>query len=103
MSYVNTGIKRAKTLTIDKQVSGFSMSGYPKIYDITAAFTGGGSSYGVLNNQEFQELTESDYLERLADFKIYVQTAEGIASVDDITEAAAEAYVTDTTTCPIGT
>jgi hypothetical protein len=102
MSYVNTGIERCQTFRINKEVSGVSMTGYPKNYDITAAFTAGGNSYAVLTEQEFQELPEADYLDRLADYKTYIQTAEDIASVDAITEEGYEAYRENTTSCPIG-
>ena len=102
MSYVNTGIERCKTLRIDKKVSGVSMSGYPKDYSILSAFTASGNSYGVLTETQFQQLPNSNYLTRLADFKIYVQQAEGIASIDAITESGYEAYRTNTTSCPIG-
>lgn len=102
MSYVNTGIERCQTFSIDKQVSGVSLAGYPKTYDMLAAFTAGDNSYSVLTVTEFQQLTEADYLVRLLDFKTYIQTAEGIASVDAITEAGYEAYRENTTACPIG-
>lgn len=99
---INTGIERGETFTIDKQVGGVSLSGYPKNYDIKAAFTAGGNSYSILTSQEFQELLEADYFDRLADFKIYIQTAEGLASIDDITVAGSEAYRENLTSCPIG-
>lgn len=99
---VNTGIQIASQITVDKKVSGVSITGYPKNYSILSAFTAGGNSYGVLTETQFQQLPNSDYLTRLADFKIYVQQAEGIASVDAITEEGYEAYKTNTTSCPIG-
>lgn len=99
---INTGIERAKTFVLDKQVSETSLTGYPRQYDLLAAFTAGENSYDTLTEQQFQELSEVDYLERLADFKIYVQTAEDIASVDAITEEGYEAYRENTTACPIG-
>ena len=100
--YVNTGMERCRTLIIDKQVGGVSVSGYPKDYDIRAAFTANSNSYPILTDTEFAQLTLLDYDQRLADFKIYVETAESIASVDAITEIGYEAYRENTTSCPIG-
>lgn len=102
MAYVNTGIERCKTFRLDRQIEGVSLSGYPKDYDILSAFTAGGNSYNVVSAVEFQQLPLLDYQQRLADFKIYIETAEGIASVNSITEAGYEAYRTNTTACPIG-
>jgi len=100
--YVNTGVERCTTFRVDKQVEWVSLSGYPKNYDILAAFTAGGNSYNVITVAEFQQLLLPDYQQRLADFKIYIETAEGITSVDGITESGYEAYRTNTTACPIG-
>lgn len=102
MSYVNTGFERCKTLTIDKTVGGVSLAGYPKEFNLLAAFTQGEFSYDVLTEQEFQRLEVGTYEARLAAFKQYVQAAEGIYSVDDITEEGYEAVRENTTACPIG-
>lgn len=102
MAYLNTGIERCKTLRIDKKDSGVSLPGYPKDYSILNAFTANGNSYGTLTETQFQQLFLADYTSRLADFKIYVQQAEGVASIDAITELGYAAYRTNTTSCPIG-
>ena len=102
MSYVNTGIERCKTLTIDKQVDGVSIADYPKVYNLLAAFTVNGNSYGIITEVAFQQLSTPDYQDRLADFKDYVEAAEAIADVDAITEVGSEAYRENLTSCPIG-
>lgn len=102
MTYVNTGLEIANRIMIDKLSGENHLPGYPKYYSILSAFTAGGNSYGVLTQTQLQQLPNSEYLARLADFKIYVQQAEGIASVDAITESGYAAYRTNTTSCPIG-
>ena len=103
MAYVNTGIERAKTLTVDKQVGSISFTGYPKNYDITAAFTVGGDPYYFpLTNQQFQQLSTSDYNARLEAFKTYIESEEGIADLDAITDSGTPASQENTTACPIG-
>lgn len=102
MTYVNTGIQIANQIIIDKMSGENHLPGYPKSYSILNAFTANGNSYGILTQTEFQQLPNSNYLTRLADFKIYVQQAEGIASIDAVTEVGYEAYRTNTTSCPIG-
>jgi hypothetical protein len=102
MAWINTGMERCKTLRIDKQVGGVSLSGYPKDYSILAAFSQNGNSYGVITETEFMQLSEADYTNRLADFKDYVEAAESVANVDSITESGYEAYRENTTSCPVG-
>jgi len=102
MEYVNTGIERCKTFRIDRRVGGASLSGYPKDYDILSAFTAGGNSYSVISEVQFQQLHLLVYEWRLANFKTYIETAEGIASVDGITDSRFPASKTNTTVCPIG-
>ena len=98
----NTGKERCQTLTIDKQVVGVSLVGYPKTYSIRNAFTVNSNSYGLLNQAQFMELTVVEYLERLADFKLYVSQSESNVDIDEVTEVGYEAYRDNTTACPIG-
>ena len=101
MDYVNTGIERCKTLTIDKRSGGASLIGYPKSYDILLAFTVGDVSHGVITEENFQRLSESIYNERLGDFKKYVESAESIVSINDITVPGFEAYRQNLNSCPV--
>lgn len=94
MAYVNTGGKRSLTFPLDKTIGGNSQLGYPKIYDGRLAFPG----YSAITNQEAQELTGSQYTDRLNAFHSYVESIEpGFDSGTDFTNAA---EVTDTDTCP---
>ena len=102
MSYINTGMERCKTLRVDKTVGGESIDGYPKDYNILAAFSQNGNSYGIITEASFQQLSVNDYQQRLADFKDYVEAAESIASVDAITQEGYEAYRENEVACPIG-
>jgi len=103
MSYVNTGIERCKTLTIDKKLAGGdSLPGYPKDYNILLAFTGPGGSYAAITETNFKRLTEANYILRLNAFKSYVQSVEGITSVDAVTETGYEAYRENLLSCPLG-
>jgi hypothetical protein len=103
MAFYNTGKERCQQLTIDKKVNGISLAGYPKTYSIRNAFTVNGHSYGHLTYlYNFAQLTVSQYLERLADFKAYVSAAEGGVDIDEITEVGYGAYKDNVTSCPIG-
>jgi hypothetical protein len=102
MGYVNTGKERCKICRFTRYVGGVPLIGFPKDFSILSAFSVNGNSYGNLTETDFQQLANSEYIDRLADFKIYIQKAEGIASVDAITESGYEAYRTNTTSCPIG-
>lgn len=102
MSWVNTGVERCQTFRIDKLIQAVSISGYPKDYNLLAAFTAGGNSYGALSLEDFRKLSEIDYMYRLNDFKTYIEEAEGIASIDATTEAGYEAYRTNIMACPVG-
>lgn len=102
MAYINTGVERCKTVQIDKQINGASVIGYPKDYSILSAFTANGNSYSLITETDFQQMSDVNYLQRLSDFKDYVESIEEIASIDDITETGYEAYRTNTTSCPIG-
>lgn len=102
MAYVNTGYERAKTLTVDKQVSSVSLSGYPKTYNILLEFTVAPTTYPLLTSDAFAQLSTEDYATRLAAFKVYVQNEEGIADLDAITDSEKPAYRENTTACPIG-
>jgi hypothetical protein len=94
MAYVNTGDKRSLTFPLDKTIGGNSQLGYPKIYDGRLAFPG----YDAITNQEAQELTSSQYTNRLAAFHSYVESIEpGFDSGANFTNAS---IVTDTDTCP---
>ena len=59
MAYQNTGYARNKTLTLTKGV-------YEQSYTITDSFTDPSNSaeYEALSNQDFQRLTEEEYLIR---------------------------------------
>jgi len=101
MAYVNTGYERCKTLNIEKSVDGVTLSGYPKQYSILAAFSINGFSFGVLTEQEFQELSSGDYGIRLNQFKQYVSSAEDGVDIDANTEVGYEARRENLTACPI--
>lgn len=102
MAYINTGVERCQTVRIDKKINNVSVSGYPKDYSILSAFTANGNSYSLITETDFQRMSEVNYLQRLSDFKDYVESVEEITSIDDITETGYEAYRTNTTSCPIG-
>lgn len=102
MAWYNTGIERCQILTINKTLSGISLSGYPKNYSILAAFTANSNSYGVITATEFQQLSETNYLNRLSDFKSYVSASEDNIDIDAVTEEGYEAYRENTIACPIG-
>ena len=102
MAWVNTGMQRRRTLTVDKKVDGVSIAGYPKEYNIQNAFSMNGNSYAILTGTELLQISVATYLARLADFKDYVEQAEFIADLDAITTEGFEPYVENTTACPIG-
>ncbi len=95
-------MQRGVTLEITKEVSNQTLPGYPKSYSVLVAFSVNGRSYGVLTETQLQQLSVTDYTNRLSDFKDYVEAAEGIVSVDAVTESGYEAYRENTTSCPIG-
>lgn len=108
MAYVNTGIQRAKTLTVNKTVSGISITGYPATYSILDEFTPPAAvgqvveTYPLLNETQFQQLTSGEYAMRLNAFKSYIQWEEGISDLDAITDSGTPADQENTTACPIG-
>lgn len=91
--FVNTGMQRAVELQVSKTVGNVSVSGYPHTYRMGDAFSG----YTAKTNDELAKMSVSDYLSRLAAFKIHVESVEPGVSVD--TNAA---YIQNTGSCPIG-
>ena len=102
MAYVNTGYERAKTLTVDKQVSSVSLSGYPKAYSILDEFTVAPITYPTLTEAAFQQLSLKNYTTRLTAFKTYIESEEGISDLDAITDSGTPSSQKNTTACPIG-
>jgi hypothetical protein len=102
MAYVNTGIERAKTLTIDKKIGGVSLSGYPKAYSILDEFVVPPFTIAEITEVQFQQLTTEEYANRLTAFKTYIETEEGISDLDAITDEGTPAYQVNETSCPIG-
>lgn len=102
MAYVNTGIERAKTLTIDKKIGGVSLSGYPKVYSILDEFEVPPFVIAAITELQFQQLTVQEYTNRLTAFKTYIETEEGIADLDAITDEETPPYQENETSCPIG-
>lgn len=101
MAYVNTGVKRYKTLTVTrKKADGTVAAGYPKTYNITSAFTANGTPYQSISDSNFAKLTDVAYNARLNAFKAYV---EGLNSgLSDSTDIRNGSNVIDTVSCPIG-
>ena len=98
----NTGKQRCKTIQIVRSIIGENLTGYPKTYSLLSAFTVGGTSYGVITETEFKQLSVSLYNTRLAAFKMYISAAEDGLDIDAVTESGYSAYRDNTTSCPIG-
>lgn len=90
VSSENTGIQRAIKLTVEKFISGVLSSSV--VYSITSAF----GAYSAINNTQFAELSEIDYLARLDAFIIYVkaQAEEQLINVQN------NAYQENFKACP---
>ena len=93
MGYVNTGYARKKTLTITKGSTVTS-------YNITDAFTYGGTTYALLTDTQFAQLSNADYESRRTAFIAYVASLNSGLTTDcpDLTVGSVE-Y--NTTACPI--
>ena len=104
--FINSGKERGMTLTVVKKVGGVNAVGYPKFYSILNSFTFNGNSYPTLREDgvyhEFSQLPVTDYLDRLTDFKAYVEAAEFGLVLDAVTSPSALPYRENTTSCPIG-
>jgi hypothetical protein len=98
MAYINNGNYRAKTLTVNKTINSVSISGYPKTYNITDAF----STYDALTDEEFQRLSNEDYNTRLAAFYAYVNSEDGCEANTYAYAEGEEPFGEDATLCPIG-
>jgi len=76
--WVNNGTSRSLKVTVDKQVGGNPVQGYPKTYDGQQAFPG----YAALTDEEARRLTSSQFTTRYNAFVIYVESIEVGADFD---------------------
>lgn len=85
MDYVYNGNTRAKTVVVDfKDSEGVSVTGYPKTYNITDAFTDPGAplgqpgtavAIGAITNVQLARLTKTQYMNRLNAFYNMLESA----------------------------
>jgi hypothetical protein len=101
---VQNGNFRRKTISVDfKNEAGQSLSGFPKQFNITDAFTQGNNNYSALSNAQFAELSDEDYNTRLAHFLLFIETeVEGLDTTDYEYEEGEEPFGEDIILCPIG-
>lgn len=92
MGVIYTGMERATELTVDKKIGGSSLAGYPRTYKVGDSF----GNYSTLTKDELAQLSPDDYLERLAGFKIYVESVETGVEVN-----TDEAYRENLASCPL--
>lgn len=95
--YKNTGVARATKLTIDRKVEGVSIDGYPKEYDLKAAYP----SIGLfaITASDFRKMHESDYIARRDAIIGYAKSITGYTA--SLSEIASGSITTDITSCPI--
>ena len=93
MGWINTGYARKKTLTITKGST-------TNTYNITAAFSYGGTNYPALSDKEFAQMSNADYEARRTVFIGSVQSLHSGLATDcpDLTIGSVE-Y--NTVACPL--
>lgn len=84
------------TISLAKKINGITIA--TVVHDGRLAF----GSYPAINNTQLAQMSEANYLARLAAFKLYVQNIESGLVVDDCIIAGAEPCRQNTAACPIG-
>lgn len=74
MAWVTTDTDVACSLTVNKEVNGSPLSGYPKKYSILAAF----GQYAAITEEQWHKAGYSEYHERIEAFRAYVENLEVI-------------------------
>lgn len=92
MGVIYTGMERATELTVDKKIGGSSLAGYPRTYKVGDSF----GNFSALTKDELAQLSPDDYLDRLAGFKMYVESVE--TGVEINTD---DAYRENLVSCPL--
>lgn len=92
MAYINNGTNRSLYITIDKQVGGNQVQGYPVTYNGQNAFPG----YLILTDEEVRQLSTVDFDTRYDAFEAYVESIEdGVKFDTDIVGDGATKYDPD--------
>jgi hypothetical protein len=92
--YEHSGYKRYETLRLIKSQLGEVLTGYPTDYDFTAAF----GALPALTSEQFAQLSEANFNTRLAAFRTYIETEEGI---DPEPYEVNDARELNTESCPL--
>ena len=79
-----TGNKRSIVLKVTRMIGSVVVAGYPKTYDGKAAFSVADWDYFEITDNQLATMPYDDYLERLEDFKSYVQNLEPGLNVDNV-------------------
>lgn len=96
MGYVQTGMQKSMTFTLEKIINGTSIG--IVTYDGLLAF----GSFPKITTGELAKLPVNDYLARLRAFKAYVENIESGLVFDECTVIGYEAYRQNTDACPVG-
>jgi len=92
MAYINNGTNRSLYITVDKQVGGNQVQGYPVTYNGQNAFPG----YLILTDEEVRQLSTGDFDTRYDAFEAYVESIEdGVEFDTDIVGDGATKYDPD--------
>lgn len=99
MGYVQTGGYRCTTVTVDKKdADGASLTGYP----VTESFLDAFDSEPAITELELRQMTDTQYQNRLAAFKTYLESNHSGLDHDAALVAGSEPNGTDSMLCPIG-
>jgi hypothetical protein len=92
MAYINNGTNRSLYITVNKQVGGNQVQGYPVTYNGQNAFPG----YLILTDEEVRQLSSGDFNTRYLAFVAYVESVEdGVEFDTDIVGDGATKYDPD--------
>jgi hypothetical protein len=97
-----TGYQRSIKIEVNKTVAGIQVPGYPKVYSGLNEFRMNGVQYPAISNGTLASIPTAAYSQRLAGFKLYVQSIEQGLDVDATTLPGQEACRQNLTACPIG-
>ena len=74
MAWVSTDKDVATSMVVTKTVLGQVLTGYPKTYSILSAF----GSQGAITENTWRKMSNSQQAARIAAFKSYINTTEGV-------------------------
>lgn len=96
---MNTGVRRTLMLVVEKKIANVTQPGYPLAYQGRNAFSYNENVYPEISIDELADLSDENYISRLADFKLYIQQLESGLNIDSVQTNLP--YEENTTACPI--